>query len=405
MKLGTFIPNNVKQDGDYGFSTTASRFAALTIAVGLLALIIAFAILNGFKSHIKNVVYDFNGEYQISSINGMVAGKTTPIKIDSGFYQDYEKRFPEIEHVFALATKGFLLQHDSQIEGLIIKGYDEAGLTNINAKLIEGENLDPDSLRNVLVSELVSKKLGLKVGDSFVGNFFTNSLKHRKLKVVGVYKTNLSEFDKVYVIAPMDLVLKLNKWKEGEAEAIEVHMKKGYTEEDYYKFSNYLNSEIAFDLRVTQTNYDFAHLFQWLMILDQNVQVLIVILFILVLFSVISTMYILIYERNHMVGVLKSLGASNRQILSVFILQGVKIGLWGLFVGNVLSLLFLYVQKYLKVIGLDPEHYYMDYVPVEIDWWNIISINLISAIVVFTLLLIPYLIVMRMKPVDNLRFN
>lgn len=405
MKLGRFIPNNVKQDGDFGFSTTASRFASLTIAVGLLALIIAFAILNGFKSHIKQVVYDFNGEYQISSINGMVAGRTTPIEIDSGFYKDYKKRFPEIEKVYALANKGFLLQHENQIEGLIIKGFDDAGLTSINRKLIKGDSLHPDSLRNVLVSELISKKLKLKVGDSFVGNFFTNSLRHRKLKVVGIYKTNLSDFDKVYVMAPLELVVKLNRWENDQAESIEVHMKEGYNEEEYYKFSNYLNSEISFDLRVTQTNYDFAHLFQWLMILDQNVQVLIVILFILVLFSVVSTMYILIYERNHMVGVLKSLGASNRQVLSIFINKGVKIGLWGLVIGNLFSVVFLFAQKYFKVIGLDPEHYYMDYVPVEIDWLTIFFINLVSGVVVFTLLLFPYLVVMRMKPVDNLRFN
>ena len=116
-------------------------------------------------------------------------------------------------------------------------------------------------------------------------------------------------------------------------------------------------------------------------------------------------MYILIYERNQMVGVLKSLGASNRQVLSVFISKGFRIGVWGLVIGNVAAIVFLYIQKILKPIKLDPEHYYMDYVPVEIDWTNILSINVVSAIVVFVLLQIPYLVVMKMKPVDNLRFN
>ena len=402
MKLGRFIPSNSKGQGSFGFSATAANFATITVAVGVLALIVSFSILNGFKNHIKKVIYEINGHFEISYISDTYGINSHPIRLDSSIYSSGKELYEEINEVSAAAYKGFLLQHDNQVEGLVIKGYDSVGCALVSQNIIAGKPLEIDSPRNVLVSEIIAQRLGLTVGDKIVGNFFSKQLKHRKLKVVGVYKTNLSEFDKTYVLSTLELIQGLNKWKSNEAGVIELTLNEGTDELEMF---NRLRKELYYDVDVLPTQDKYEHIFQWLSILDQNVMVLIVILFVLVLFSITSTMYILIYERNQMVGVLKSLGASNRQILNIFLKRGLKIGVVGLLIGNVVGISLMYLQKTFRVIKLDPEHYYMDYVPVNVDFVNILSVNFICILIVFLLLQLPYFVLISMKPVDNLKFS
>ena len=401
MNLGRFIPNNRKEDKRYNFSNTASTFAIITVAVGIMALIISFSILNGFKKHIREVVYNCNGHDEVGFINGLDGLNSKPISVDSGFYKEY-KKFPEIETVLATALKGCIVQNEQTVQGCIIKGYDSLGVDRFNDHLIKGEELKPQNARDVLVSQDLASKLSLDTGDVFVANFFAGKLKYRKLTVKGLFKTNLSEFDQNMIIGNIDLVRKLNKWDDTQTGGFEVVLKPKVDVDEFY---NTLRSEIGFDLELIKIKDKYFHLFEWLTILDQNVLVLIVILFVLVLFSIISTMYILIFERNHMVGVLKSIGASNSQILSVFRTWGLKIAVIGMVIGNVLGLGFSLIQQGFKVIPLEAEHYYMDYVPVNLRLDVILSINIISVSVILVMLTVPYLIIVKMRPVENLRFN
>lgn len=402
MNLGRFIPNKIPSSGGVNFSQTASRFATLTIAVGVMALIMAYAILNGFKKHIQNIVYDFNGQFEVGYVHGMYGLNSYPIATDSGLYHDYRERFKQIKEVRAVTYKGCVLQSNQEVQGIVIKAYDSLGLAAMNKILVAGHGIVPTSGRSVLLSESLAKKMKLEIGDDFVANIFSGNLKHRKLVVSGIFKTNLSEFDQTFIISAMPLVQGLNKWEPNQVGGFEVTLNPGEDEEQAYKT---LRSEIRYDLELIKTRDKFFQLFEWLLILDQNVLVLIVILFVLVLFSIISTMYILIYERNYMVGVLKTLGANDRQILVIFRTWGVQICVYGLLIGNAVALLFLFLQKELKVVGLDPEHYYMDYVPVEIDFTNLAAINVISVLTIVLILTIPYLVISKMKPIDNIRFD
>lgn len=396
MNLGRFIPNKVSSVNKLALSSTAIKFACLTIVVGIFTLLVAFSVLTGFKTYIRQIVYQFNGHYEVSKI-----GSADPIRLDSGVYKTYPSVFPEIEKIRAVSYLGGIVQYNQTVEGVVFKAYDSIGIADMNLHLIAGKAAHMNDERRVLISESFSRKMGLKLEDSFIANFFDGNIKYRKLIVSGIFKTNLSDFDEKMIVAPIALINQIYGWDTLKAARLEVVLKPGVNPDEFYDF---FRIGIGYDLDVMASKDKFMHLFAWLLNLDQNVMVLIVILFVLVLFSIISTMYILVFERNQMVGVLKTLGATDRQILSVFRVIGLKIGGIGLLLGNTLALGFMYGQAQFKWLKLDPEHYYLDYVPIQIDWMQIISINVFSILVIVTMLAIPYFVIVKMKPIENLKF-
>ncbi len=342
-------------------------------------------------------MYQYNGHYEISRL-----GSPEPIRLDSGLYVNYQKLYPEIKKIRAVTYLGGIIQHQKSVEGVLFKAYDSTGIADINAQLIKGKGAKMNKEKEVLISESLSKKLNLKINQSFIANFFDGNIKYRKLKVCGIFRTNLSDFDEKMIISPMPLINQIYHWDNTKSARLEVILNPN-TEPDL--FFDRFRTSIDYDLDVISANQKFIHLFTWLLNLDQNVLVLIVILFVLVFFSIISTMYILVFERNQMVGVLKTLGANDSQILSVFRVIGIKIGAWGVLIGNTLAIAFLFGQEKFQWLKLDPEHYYLSHVPVQIDWFQILAINVFSILIIGLILTIPYLMIVKMKPIENLKFS
>jgi lipoprotein-releasing system permease protein len=396
MNLGRFIPNKVQSGEKFTLSSTAIRFACLTIVAGIFTLILAFAILNGFKSYIRSIVYQYNGHFEITRF-----GNDQPVRLDSGIYQNHRQTFPEIDKIRAVSYVGGIIQHEEAVEGIVLKGYDSTGIADMNGQIIEGEPIKLGDERKVLISQTMADKLKLKVKDSFVANFFDGGIKYKKLQVIGIFKTNLSDFDDKLIISNIALVNDLFRWDESQAARLEVIMKPTVQIDEYHDNFRLM---IGVEHELISAHDKYIHLFAWLKNLDQNVMVLIGILFVLVLFSIISTMYILVFEKNQMVGVLKTLGASDAQILSIFRNLGLRIGLLGMFLANILAVLVMFVQRKYQWIKLDPEHYYLNYVPVKIDWLNILIINGISFFVILFILTIPYFVIVKMRPIENLKF-
>ncbi len=106
-----------------------------------------------------------------------------------------------------------------------------------------------------------------------------------------------------------------------------------------------------------------------------------------------------------MMGMLKALGSSDQQIRRIFIYNGTWITLKGMLWGNIIGIGLGWLQYHFKIIPLDPENYYMSYVPIE---WNIpliIILNLGILVAVHLVLLIPAMFISRLKPVNAIRFD
>ena len=106
-----------------------------------------------------------------------------------------------------------------------------------------------------------------------------------------------------------------------------------------------------------------------------------------------------------MIGVLKALGATNKQIRSIFIYNGIIIILKGLLWGNLLGLLLCFLQYKLHLIPLDPENYYMSTVPIEWNWPFLLALNFSTFVLISVVLTVPVIIISRINPVNSIKFN
>jgi lipoprotein-releasing system permease protein len=278
--------------------------------------------------------------------------------------------------------------------------------------MVEGKFIHfPDSSysNEIVLSKVIANKLNVKVGDPVTIHFFQNPPRFRKLTVSGIYETNLSEyFDSKVVIGDIRLIQRLNDWSDSIAGGIEIYLRDNVSvEEAQLKLESLLEKDMKknFDKDAETIREKYLQVFEWLDLLDRQVGILLVIILFVICVNMISIILILVMERTQMIGILKALGASNGLIRSVFIYNGIGLIAKGLFLGNLLGIGFCFLQDKFKIIGLNPEDYYMKFVPVSWHWDVILLLNLLTFLIVTTVLLLPTAIVARITPIKAIRFD
>lgn len=405
MNLPFFISKRISKESAGSFSSTINRIAVVSIGLGLAVLILAFMVLYGFKKEIKDKIYSFSGHLIISKYSLSTSFEETSITVDDSLIQEL-KRYPLTARVQPYAMKAGLLKTDEEVQGVIVKGVDEAFDTlGFQKHMVDGKfpNLNKeDYSTEIALSKRVSNYLELGVGDEVLIYFVQNPPRFRRLQVTGIYETGLEEFDEKIIIGDLDLVRRINNWPDTLAGGIEVFL----TDTDQMEQAwNDLFNSLDVDLYVDQVTDRYIQIFDWLNLLNRNVVILLTIILFVSGTSIISILLILIMERTQMIGVLKSLGAPNNLIRRVFVFNGLQLIIKGLFWGNVIGLSLGLMQYYFKIIPLDAANYYMTHVPIEIDAPTIVGLNLLVLTLIGLTLLIPVAIISRVRPVKAIRFD
>jgi lipoprotein-releasing system permease protein len=283
------------------------------------------------------------------------------------------------------------------------KTFDTA---TFKTNLIEGRFVHfPDSgySNEIVLSKVIAAKINTKVGDLVTVHFFQNPPRFRRLKVTGIYETNLSEyFDGKVIIGDIRLIARLNDWADSVAGGLEVFVKDVNRIDEAGKA---MSEMIDYDMDIIPVSGKYAQVFEWLHLLSRQVNILLVIILIVVCVNMISIILILVMERTQMIGMLKALGATDKLIRSIFIYNGVSLIVKGLLLGNAIGLGLCYLQYQFKLIKLNPEDYYMSFVPVSWHWEIIGILNLLTFLVVTVVLLLPTAIISRINPIKAIRFD
>lgn len=405
MNLPYFISKRISKETTGSFSNIINRIAVVSIGLGLAVLIVAFMVLFGFKKEIKDKIYSFSGHLIINKYTLSTSFEETSIVIDDELIQTLND-YPLTERIQPYAMKAALLKTDEEVQGVIIKGVDERFDTlGFNKHMIKGRFPDVYSDKystEVALSNRVSNYLELNVGDEVLVYFVQNPPRFRRLQVTGIYETGLEEFDEKIIIGDLDLVRRMNNWPDSIAGGIEVFIsdidKLEEAGEDLFNL-------LRIDLYVDAVTNRYLQIFEWLNLLNRNVVVLLSIILFVSGTSIISILLILIMERTQMIGLLKSVGASNQMIRRVFIINGLQLIVRGLLWGNLIGLSIGLIQKYFKLIPLDEANYYMSHVPIVIDVPTIAGLNVLILVLIGLTLLIPVAIISRVQPVKAIRFD
>jgi lipoprotein-releasing system permease protein len=412
LNLSYFISKRISRGKQEGFASTIHKIAIASIGIGLGAAIVSFLIMNGFQETIKNRIYSFNGHLLITKFSMDNSVEEVPFDINFDVYNN-RNELDFVDHMQEYAHKAGLIKTNTEVLGVVLKGVGRSfDTTSFRTNMVEGRFIHfPDSgyANGIVVSKVIANKLGIKVGDAVTIHFFQNPPRFRKLRVSGIYETNLSEyFDGKVVMGDIRLIQRLNDWSDSIAGGIEIYLRDNISvEEAQQKLEILLEKDMKknFDKDVEAISEKYIQVFEWLDLLDRQVGILLVIILFVICVNMISIILILVMERTQMIGMLKALGGSNGLIRSIFIHNGISLIAKGLLLGNVLGIGFCYLQDKFQIIALNPEDYYMRFVPVSWHWDVILLLNVLTFLLVTSVLLLPTAIVARITPIKAIRFD
>lgn len=373
-------------------------------------MIVAMAFTNGFQFAISQKIFSFWGHIRVQHFQPNKVSITEELPIEQNdTVINLLKRNTDIKSIQPFATKNAILKTNETIEGILFKGVDKNyDFNNINRFLESGRWIkfqDSGYSNEINLSAYSAKQLKLKVDDKVLIYFIQSDgspPRARKLTVAGIYKTGIEEYDKLIALGDIGLIQRLNDWKPNEIGGYEIFLK------DYRKMDS-VNSSIFYQLPVAWNSQTIReinpNIFDWLNLQDQTIIIVLIIMTVVAVLNLITCLIILVLERTRMVGVLKALGSPDGLVQKIFLYHGTIIAVGGIILGNMLGLGLCWLQQRYGFISLPEDMYYISKAAVNIVWWQVGLVNLVTITICFLVLIIPTFIIRRVKAVRAIRFE
>lgn len=416
MNLEFFIADRLirTKERKSNISTPIIKMAIAAIAIGLVMMIISVGTGIGLQKKIREKISAFNGHIIISNFDdNQSQASLNPISTRQDFYPKFTL-VDGVKHIQAIASKAGIIRTEKSFEGIVFKGVGpDYDWQNLKEYITEGKipNVINDLNNEIIISDYLATRLQLKLGDKCSTYFMKegqNKIPNiRSFKIVGIYNSGFQEFDATYIIGDIRHVKRMNKWNENEVGAFEVFLEnfddidsKGA--EVYNKTINKVDPTKPLNTQTISQKY--YYIFEWLKLFDFNIVVILIIMVLVATINMVVALLVLILEKTQMVGILKSLGASNWSIRKIFLYNAAHLIMKGLFWGNLIGIGLLYLQKSFSIIKLNPENYYVTTAPVDINLFHVLLINIGTILVCLTMLLVPSYVITKISPIKAIKF-
>lgn len=411
MNIARYIAQRIAFNPQKTFSRFIIRLAIGATSLSVAVMLVALAFTNGFQSAISQKVFSFWGHIRVERYQpdqGGSIAEEPPIEKNDTVVRTISG-YPGVTAVDAFATKSAMLKTNEGIEGILFKGVEkDFHFNRLSAFLKQGRWVSfPDSgySHEINLSEYTAAQLKLKVGDAvlFYSMMQANvPIRVRKLQLVGIYKTGIEEYDHTFALGDIRLIRRLNDWDSTLVGGYEVYI-------DNYRDLDTINRSIRNYLPIkwnSNTIRDvYPNIFDWLKLQDKTKAVTLSIMIVVALLNLITCLIILVLERVRMIGILKSVGSTNRTIQHIFMIHASIITIFGIICGNILGLGICWIQQKFELIKLNEDAYYMAVAPVKVVGWQVLAVDLATLLVCFLVLLIPVQLIRKISPVKAIRFD
>jgi lipoprotein-releasing system permease protein len=432
MSVSLFLARRLAGTDKRNFSRLIIRICSIAVALSIAVMIAASAFIAGFKTEISNKIFGFWGHIHITETSYSLSFEPKPISIHQDFYPSLsqERRFnytPEqpnpliraaedgtvrsrggFRHIQAYAHKPGIIRTKTAMEGIILKGVGaDFDWTNLSPYLIDGKpinNHDSTGTRQILISKETARRLEVKTGDKFIVYFVKEQEQlKRAFTVCGIYHTGLEEYDRKFALADLGTVQELLNWDSSQVAGFEVWLD---DIRDMRPATDYLYYErLPENLLSVSIREKFPAIFDWLELQNYNEVIILGLMLIVALMNMITTMLVLVLEHTNMIGILKTLGTTDRTVRNVFIYYGAMILLRGMLWGNLLGIGFCLLQERFRFIRLNEADYYLSYAPVKINWAMVAGLNIGTLLITVLFLLLPGYLVTRITPVKAIQLK
>lgn len=415
MKLSLFIAKRIYGNGNEKrkVSKPAILISTIGVAIGLAVMIISICVVLGFKHTIRNKVIGFGSHITIADAMTLLSSEQYPVQMGDSM-MNVLKRIPGVAHVQRNAYTQGILKTDDDFLGVALKGVGpEYDSTFIHQNLVEGvipTFSDTKSQQEILISKTIADKLHLSCGQKVFAYFINDQgVRTRRFKIAGIYETNLKQFDSQICFTDLYTCNKLNGWEKDQYSGAELILK------DFNQL-NVVSQWVIKNINKTVDHYGATYssatiteqnpqIFSWLDLMDMNVWVIMALMIAVAGVTMTSGLLIIILERTQMIGILKALGAKNKQIRKIFLWFATFIIGKGLLWGNIIGLSLVGIQYYTGIFKLDPQTYYVNTVPVEFNLPLIVALNIATMLICVLVLIIPSFLVSRIHPAKSMHYE
>ena len=420
MNLEFFLAKRIHFSDDRGDNKRVTppviRIAMAGIAIGVAVMIASVAIVTGFKKEVRNKVIGFGSHIQLSNFDNNVSYESIPVAVSDSL-RNVLLTTKGVRHIEVFATKPGIIKTKTDFQGIVLKGVGaDFDTTFLKSHLVEGRMIHVDSVttnNQILISRTTANLLHLACGDSFIFYCLSERTNERAMArpflITGIYDTGFADYDQLFAICDIKQVRRINGWDSDMVSGVAIFI------DNYYQLDE-LNEDLYFSLfhqkdRLGNIYYVRSikelnpMIFNWLSILDSNVVIILVLMILVSGFTMISGLLIIILERTGMIGVLKALGESNNSIRKVFLYVSFFLITKGMFWGNIAGLSLCFLQSRFHWLKLDPATYYLEAVPVDLNWMSLLLINIGSLAVSLLMMIAPSYLITKIEPAKSIKFE
>jgi lipoprotein-releasing system permease protein len=395
-----FQPSKERQQ----FIPFITSIAIIGISLGVMALIIALTILGGFEKELKEKIIGFSTHIQVTGFQNQILTNW------EGAEETIRLKFPLVKSVSPFVAKEGMVSFGDATDGVMVKGIDAKSDLGIRKYIIEGKfgfKKFQDGLYSCVIGKKLLRKLHAQLNDTVLIFGLPGTLQHitqptiAAFIITGVYESGMSEYDDVYFYTDLVSAQQLfNFW--GGISGFDITVKdidkvnevaKGIAEELGYPYY----ARTVFQL--------YRNLFTWIQLQKEPIPLILGLIIGVAAVNIIGTLLMLVLEKRKQIGILRSLGASQKDIKKIFLLQGVVIAVIGTVLGNILSFTICWLQLEFKFFSLPSSIYFMSSVPIDFEWSNFALVSFVSISLSILAAYIPASLASKLDPIRAIRLN
>lgn len=400
-----------------GNSRTGVVIAVAGVALAVMVMEFTLAVVVGFKHEIERKLMGFDAQITISAPI-QANGSQSAILDDTPYLRRIiaEQIPPGTTTDLAIRQAG-ILKTDNDFEGVMFLARDAVGNFDFEkANIVEGcwPDFSQDSTRNdIVISTRIASALGLQLGDRVYSTFIIDeNVKMRRQTIAGIYRSDFGDYDKSVVYSSMPFMQSVVDMSQTQGNRLEIRGLDNLDDLDdigqnlqVELLSAASTGQLSGYYPVQTVHQSGAVYFNWLSLLDTNVVVIFILMLAVAGFTLVSSLFILILERVRTIGILRALGADKPAVRRIFVYMTLKVVGLGMIIGNVVGLGLLLIQKRCQVMPLNPEMYYLSSVPVEIQPFAIVLLNIGVTIAAWLILVLPAHMASGIDPAGAVKYE
>ena len=410
----TFLSRGLSRGDKAGTRRVSAllRLTTIGVALSLSVMLLSVTIILGFHRQIHEFAFSQTGHISLNGYGSNWKTSTTPVYVSPELLS-FLREEKGVSSVSPLIQQAGLLKTEGDFSGILLYGIDSTFRSRYFTEQVKSGTLPSFSESEysrppIVLPSHVARRMNYKVGDAVRIYFFGEKMRVRVFELQAIYESTGLELSPA--LCPISSLQRLNHWDENTYSRLIIMLQD--PDAAYPTLEHLISTLQARPDLIGEENYGLnlgqelqPELFNWLAFLDTNVYALLSLMVLVGGFAMITGLIIIVLDKSKQIGILKALGATNRQLRQTFLQIAARLILRGIFWGNAIALVLSLAQCQFKIIKLNPANYFTDSVPIHFDLPLWVTINVGTLIVILLMVLVPASLVSRIHPAESMRMD